>query len=218
MTQWGPEIELREPGVRLKWLADDDQVRWMWNIRSPACTDWYNTSAHDLAWGPADGGVRTITNITLPADHWAYAPLGAGMEPWAGEQEAAPDDWTPGDPVMWRNGEVHSGDLWNWRKGQMNPSAGDRPSDIIGYKRRSEPVSAGPGEVTQLYWQPWVGCGVLATPTESGEKSDTPRLSDRDLIKALRDDELLTQRLLHRAADRFEQALNAIDALRREFS
>lgn len=121
---------------------------------------------------------------------------------------------------MWRNGEVHSWDLWNWRKGQNRPSAGDRSSDIIGYKRRSESVSASPGEVAQLYWQPWVGCTMLATPTESAPQPDTthPRLSDRDLIKALRDDELLTQRLLHRAADRFEQALNAIDALRREFS
>lgn len=117
--EWGPEIEVN--GERPAWLGDGDKFNWL------GCA-YVGTSHH---W-------EGVSSIRLPADHWAYAAISAGFEPWGGG-DGAPEDWDGGE-VLYRDGEADRRikDL-DWYRDSTGKQYGQ---DIIGYRKKSETQTA----------------------------------------------------------------------------
>lgn len=118
MVDWGRKIP--DTGVKPVWLADD---QW---IAVGVC----EYRAADAKWFAGSLPFR------LPADHFAYAALDAGFEPWGGG-DAAPGDWDGGN-VLLRNGDRECHIVW-WK----HHADGTRNSiaDVIGYRKRVAPTT-----------------------------------------------------------------------------
>ena len=117
---WGDPISADNDGKPLPWLKDDEKVYCHW--------DDHTSSGHyhvDCVHGWDEG-----FQIRLPAEHWAYPVIAKGFTPWAGG-DVAPDDWEPGSPVLFRNGDQPKQREWAW-----GPGSGDYI--IIGYRRKAD--------------------------------------------------------------------------------
>ena len=144
----GPEYRVRD-GKRPAWLDDDDVVaicesgEWL-GLAHDWRTGWWG-------WGSSVSALRL-----KDPNHWANAPIAAGLEPWAGG-DAPPADFKPGGRVMFRDGGVltpRQPKTMRWRHDGLG-------GDIIGYERTEEPPLA---ELQRLGQE---AEAVLAEPTKS---------------------------------------------------
>lgn len=123
----GPEYRVRD-GKRPAWLDDGDFLCVQWGDVTPN-GHWRADLLID--W-------RRIVSVYLKdLNHWANAPIAAGLEPYRpkeGEGDGPPADFKPGGRVMFRNGGVltpRQPKTMRWR----HDGFGD---DIIGYERTEE--------------------------------------------------------------------------------
>lgn len=115
----GPEYRVRD-GKRPAWLDDDDVVAIY------EAGPWLPSGFAKL-WQWCD----SVTAIRLLADHWANAPIAAGLEPWAGG-DGPPADLKPGGRVMLKDGRQYPNPMdWRW-------NCEDSADRIIGYERTEE--------------------------------------------------------------------------------
>lgn len=132
--KWGREIPVA--GVRPAWLADDVRMRWHSTRGWPT---WPVAESNPLdsilPWGRGSANWPHASAISLPADHFAYAALDAGFEPWGGG-DAAPGDSDGGD-VLLRNGHSNGGFVSWWTHNEQYDGA----YDIIGYRKRVAPTT-----------------------------------------------------------------------------
>jgi len=120
MTTFGAPIP-HDGGEMPAWLDGMTKIK-----RNTGQTHW--TTFASLANWP------TVASFRLPADHFAYLALERDFVPWGGG-DGPPGDWDGGD-VLFRDGEpgeIGTGNAW------VHYGSGD---DIIGYRRRAEPVEA----------------------------------------------------------------------------
>ena len=118
----GPEIKI--DGKRPDWLADDEKISIVW--WDGARWDNLNTRVDCVS-----GWEHSVTAIMLRADHPYYFATSKGFTYWPGG-DSAPD----ADEVMFRSREVVSNtshNSWFWRHNGHS-------RDIIGYRKRAEPV------------------------------------------------------------------------------
>lgn len=120
--QWGPDIATC--GQRPAWITDQDKMsnqngigQWQY----PKGSDAPNST---WSW-------EHIPAIRLPADHFAYKAIAAGLEPWAGGKDA-PHDWDRG-PVLLGCGRWVSGILY-WNRDESD-------EDIIGYRKKEKTMT-----------------------------------------------------------------------------
>ncbi len=114
--QWGDPIAVN--GKRPAWLGDDGSVL-VWNAERIPSTP---------GSGPAGYDWDEIKDIRLPAGHFAYRAIAAGMEPWGGG-DAAPADRS--SDALLRSGKVIGiPAFWGWST--LKPE-----NDVIGYRKRA---------------------------------------------------------------------------------
>lgn len=130
--KWGPEIKVN--GERPAWLGDGDKFNWC------GCT--YVGISH--LW-------EGVSSIRLPADHWAYAAIKAGFEPWGGG-DSAPEDWTGNvSDVLEGDGTpcpANEQPRWEWL-------FGGTAGDAIGYRKRTEPQAGDTVTIQRLPESEW---------------------------------------------------------------
>ena len=131
---WGAKIDASNYGKPLSWLKDNEEVYCHW---SGHWSDHTSGGPYhvDYVHGWGEG-----FQIRLPADHWAYPVIAKGFTPWAGG-DVAPDDWEPGSPVLFCNGDQPKQGEWAW-------GPGDGDNIIIGYRRKAEAVPTDTDTVT----------------------------------------------------------------------
>lgn len=115
----GPEYKTN--GKRPLWLKDGDGFLVKYCGLDPI----FNKACSINDWS-------FVEYIRLPSDHWASRVIEAGLEPWAGGDEA-PKDWDKSKPVLARDGRNIFSPIWWDHK--------NTPSDIIGYKKKESVVS-----------------------------------------------------------------------------
>lgn len=126
MTTVGQWIDVRD-GKCPAWLRPNDVISMVETLSQIHHNEQYPQA---MAW-------CKCFRFALPADHWAYAAIDKGYEPWAGGPDA-PSDWDGGD-VLGRHGRAYGGpQSWThpWNGGALQDDY-----DIIGYKRRNEPTA-----------------------------------------------------------------------------
>lgn len=119
MEEFGPEIAV--DGMP-DWIDGDELIMGKWS------SGWYDrlSARADCYASPWD-----ITAIRLRTDHPYYTATEKGFTYWPGGEDA-PDDWDGGDTLL-RNGALCP-QPGTWAHGV------DR--DIIGYRKRSEPIDS----------------------------------------------------------------------------
>ena len=118
-----PEIKI--DGKRPDWLKGDEKIGIVW-----AHMRWDNLNT------PADcvrGWEDSVAAIMLRADHPYYAATSNGFTYWPGG-ENAPDDWDGGEVLLRdHDGLCPPAGIVTWERLEYS-------SDIIGYRKRAEPV------------------------------------------------------------------------------
>ena len=134
--KFGAEIQVSGNG-RPVWLSNDDTTV-SWNDFLTDNPSYGATTAGRLNW-------FGVNQIRLPEDHFAYAVIAAGFEPWAGG-DSAPDDWDGGEVLLREGAKVRpstaSGNHLSWQHPFERVGVAELGGDIIGYKKRVDPVAA----------------------------------------------------------------------------
>jgi hypothetical protein len=142
-VQWGPEIEVN--GVQPAWLRKTDivDVRTNHGWCYSKSTEPHPNPPEGWSWAQCDGK-PCIVAIRLRPDHFAYLAIREGFEPWAGG-ETAPEHWD-GNEVLLACGRRGVG--VDWRRASAAMFGYECDNDIIGYRKRAEPVPADADTVT----------------------------------------------------------------------
>lgn len=167
---WGDRIEVN--AKRPHWIGDDQKLVVIWdhangivsqpNAWTPALL---SETRHTPSWD-------AVYAIRLPADHWAYKPLNAGLEPWAGGK-FAPSDLDSAKGIMFRDG-LQGPCLVTWWTHDGGDEGGEaNDSDIIGYhpKTITQPSPADTATVRVMSEDEARAAFVGATHIMSGENA-----------------------------------------------